>query len=103
MFHTTGGSNLYGSPATSPLLRGQGEKGWFGWWKSDRAEALTQEWLYASDADAQRRVALELGRHALEEAGTLPLGQFTVRTAFRKDLTGFVEGSSPFPWGVQRS
>ena len=102
MFHTTGGSNLYGSPATSPLVRGQGEKGWFGWWKSDRAEALTQEWLYASDADAQRRIALELGRHALEEAGTLPLGQFTVRTAFRKDLTGFVEGSSPYPWGVQR-
>ena len=102
MFHTTGGSGVYSTPATSPLVRGQGEQGWFGWWRSDRAEALTQEWLFAPDTAAQARVAQALGRLALEEAATLPLGQFSVRTAFRKDLTGFVEGSSPFPWGVRR-
>lgn len=102
LFHTTGGAALYGSPATSTLVRGQGEAGWFGWWKSDRAEALTQDWLDAPDEPGQRRAAAELGRLALDEASTVPLGQFTIRTAFRSSLTGILPGSSPYPWSVRR-
>ncbi|MCI0756536.1 ABC transporter substrate-binding protein [Teichococcus vastitatis] len=103
MFHTTGGATFYGSPAMSPLARGQGEEGWFGWYKSERAEALTEEWLYAPDEPAQKKVAAELGRLALEEVATVPLGQFTIRTAFRSSLTGIIEGTAPYPWGVRRA
>jgi len=103
IFHTTGGASFYGNPAMSPLIRGQGEAGWFGWWKNDRAEALTQEWLFAPDEAAQRKAALELGRLGLEEVATIPLGQFTIRTAFRKDITGILEGPAPFPWNVKRA
>ena len=102
IFHTTGASSLYGSPATSPLIRGQGAAGWFGWWKNDRAEALTEEWLDAREPAEQVRIAHALGRLGLEEVATIPVGQFTVRTAFRKELTGMVPGSSPYPWGVRR-
>jgi peptide/nickel transport system substrate-binding protein len=103
IFHTTGPATLYGSPAMSPLIRGQGAAGWFGWWKNDRAEALTEEWLNAQDPTSQTRIAHELGRLGLEEVATIPVGQFTVRTAFRKDLTGMIPGSSPYPWGLRRS
>jgi len=102
IFHTTGPSSFYGNPAMSPLIRGQGADGWFGWWKNDRAEALTEEWLYATDEAAQRKAALELGRLGLEEVSTIPLGQFTIRTAFRKDISGILEGPAPFPWNVKR-
>ena len=102
IFHTTGAASNYGSPATSPLLRGQGAAGWFGWWRSERAETLTQEWLAAREPAEQTRVAHALGRLALEEVSTVPVGQFTVRTAFRRDLTGMVPGSTPYPWGVRR-
>ncbi|ONG53823.1 ABC transporter substrate-binding protein [Pseudoroseomonas deserti] len=103
IFHTTGAAAFYGSPAMSPLLRGQGEAGWFGWWKNDRAEALTDEWLFAPDEAAQKKVAAELGRLGLEEVATVPLGQFTVKTAFRRDLTGLLEGTAPYPWNVKRA
>ncbi|MBP0443501.1 ABC transporter substrate-binding protein [Roseomonas sp. SSH11] len=103
IFHTTGTSNTYGSPAMSPLIRGQGEAGWFGWWKSDKAEALTAEWLDAPDEAGRARAAEALNRLALEEVSTVPLGQFTIRTAFRRDLTGLLEGSTPYPWSVRRS
>ncbi len=103
IFHTTGPASFYGSPAMSPLLRGQGDAGWFGWWKSDKAEALTQEWLFATDEAAQKKAAAELGRLGLEEVATVPLGQFTLRTAFRKDITGILEGTAPYPWGVRRA
>jgi peptide/nickel transport system substrate-binding protein len=103
IFHTTGPAGFYGSPAMSPLLRGQGDAGWFGWWKNDRAEALTQEWLYAPDEAGQKKAAMELGRLGMEEVATVPLGQFTLRTAFRKDITGILEGTAPYPWGVKRA
>jgi peptide/nickel transport system substrate-binding protein len=102
IFHTTGGSTAYGNPAASPLIRGQGDTGWFGWWKSEKAEALTQEWIYAPDEASQKRIAGELGRLGLEEVATVPLGTFTIRTAFRKDISGVLEGGSPYPWGARR-
>jgi peptide/nickel transport system substrate-binding protein len=103
IFHTTGSSNTYGSPAMSPLIRGQGEAGWFGWWKSDRAEALTAEWIDAPDEASRARIAGEIGRLALDEVATIPLGQFTIRTAFRRNLTGLLEGSTPYPWNIRRA
>ncbi|MFH5926130.1 ABC transporter substrate-binding protein [Roseomonas xinghualingensis] len=102
IFHTTGSSNTYGSPAMSPLIRGQGEAGWFGWWKSDRAEELTTAWLDAPDEAGRARAAEALGRLALDEVATIPLGQFTIRTAFRRNLTGLLEGSTPYPWNIRR-
>ncbi|WP_376099121.1 ABC transporter substrate-binding protein [Roseomonas sp. CCTCC AB2023176] len=103
IFHTTGTTATYGSPATSPLVRGQGEAGWFGWWKSDRAEELTAAWLDAPDEAARARYAGELGRLALDEVSTVPLGQFTIRTAFRRNLTGLLQGSIPYPWNIQKT
>ena len=45
----------------------------------------------------------ELGRLALEEVSFVPLGQFVIRTAFRRDITGILHGSSPYPWNVRRA
>ena len=78
--------------------------GWFGWWKSERAEALTQDWLDAPDeAGQRRRRRRDSAGSSLDEAPTMPLGQFTIRTAFRSDLTGMMEGTAPYPWGVRRA
>jgi peptide/nickel transport system substrate-binding protein len=102
IFHTTGSATSWGNPAMSTLVRGQGDKGWFGWWKSDAAEALAEEWLYAPDEAAQKKSAKALARLALEEVATIPLGQFVSRTAYRKDMTGMLAGSAPYPWGLKR-
>ncbi len=103
MLHTTGGATAWANPALSFLVRGQGTRGWFGWWESARAEELAEAWLYERDPARQAAIAHELGRHALEEAAFLPLGQFKIRTAFRRDITGILEGSSPYPWNVRRA
>ena len=102
MFHTTGSAISWGDPAQSSIIRGQGEKGWFGWWKSDKAEELAEAWLYAPDEATQKEKAKELNRLALTEVATIPLGQFLSRTAYRKSLTGVLPGTAPYPWGVKR-
>lgn len=102
IFHTTGSAITWSNPALSSLVRGQGEKGWFGWWTNAKAEELAEQWLYAPDEAAQRAAAKTLARLALEEVATIPLGQFVSRTAYRTDLTGVLHGSAPYPWGVKR-
>ncbi|MDR6871964.1 peptide/nickel transport system substrate-binding protein [Bosea sp. BE125] len=103
IFHTTGSTMAWASPAQSFLVRGQGAKGWFGWYDSAKAEALAEEWLYAPDEAAQKKAAAQLGRLALEETATVPLGRFVIKTAYRKNLTGMLKGSAPYPWGLKRA
>ena len=103
VLHTTGGATAWANPAQSFLVRGQGVNGWFGWWRSERAEELAEAWLFETNPDRQKALATELGHHVLEDAGFLPLGQFVIRTAFRRDITGILQGSSPYPWGVRRA
>lgn len=102
IFHTTGSATGWSNPALSFLVRGPGAKGWFGWWDNAQAEALAEEWLYAPDEAAQKKAAVAVGRLALEEVATIPLGQFVIRTAYRKSLTGMLPGSAPYPWGLKR-
>jgi peptide/nickel transport system substrate-binding protein len=102
MFHTTGPVIGWSNPALNFMTRGQGAAGWFGWWSNPKAEELTQEWLAATDDASQSKAAVELGRLTVEEAGTIPLGQFTIKTAYRKNLSGMLPGSAPYPWGLKR-
>jgi hypothetical protein len=39
IFHTTGSAEAYSSPAVNYLVRGPGEKGWFGWWNNPPPKA----------------------------------------------------------------
>ncbi|MBE9607432.1 ABC transporter substrate-binding protein [Acetobacteraceae bacterium H6797] len=103
IFHTTGGPASWGNPALSVLVRGQGPKGWFGWWENAKAEELADEWLYSPDEAGQKKAAVALGRLALQEVATVPLGQFKIQTAYRKSLTGMLPGSAPYPWGLRRA
>ncbi len=102
ILHTTGGATAWANPASSFLVRGQGNAGWFGWWNNPRAEELAEAWLYAEDEARQRSLAAELGRLALEQVAFVPLGQFVIRTAYRSNLTGMLQGSSPYPWNLRR-
>jgi peptide/nickel transport system substrate-binding protein len=102
ILHTTGGATAWANPAVSFLVRGQGTGGWFGWWKSDEAEAMAEAWLFAQNEAEQKQIASRLGRLALEDAAFIPLGQFRIRTAFRRNITGILQGSSPYPWNVRR-
>ena len=101
IFHTTGPAVGLADPAMSYTVRGQGAAGWTGWWGDARAEALTQEWLNARDPAGQRRAAEALGTLALDQAGTIPLGQFVGRTAHRTGLAGVLPGPLSYPWNVR--
>ena len=101
IFHTTGSASGWINPAVAQIVRGQGAKGWFGWWDSPALEAMVQDWLAAPDDAAQTRVAQAIGALAVEQAPTVPLGQFFIRTVFRRSVTGLLQGPCPYPWNVR--
>ena len=102
IFHTTGSATAYANPAVSTLVRGQGGAGWFGWWTSPQAEAMTQDWMAATDPAQQARIADAINVLAMQEVATIPLGQFYLQTAFRSSITGILEGGAPYPWNLRR-
>lgn len=99
--HTYGSGTAWATPATSLIVRGLGEQGWFGWWNEPRAEELTRQWLEASDQAEATRLALALNKLAFEGAATIPLGMIYPRWAFRKSITDVLQGTVPYPWNVR--
>ena len=103
IFHTWFQGVAVTTPATAPYIRGQGAKGWFGWYANDQIESLTERWLVADTEEDRVRLAGEIQNIAAVDAPIAPLGVFRIPNAYRSDLTGLVEGVSPFPWGIKRA
>jgi len=103
IFHTWWPGISIINPAVSAIMRGQGERGWFGWYRNDRVEQLAAEWLRAPTEAEQKRLADEIQKEDFANVPFLPLGQFFIRTGYRSNLTGILKGTSPYPWNVRRT
>jgi peptide/nickel transport system substrate-binding protein len=103
IFHTTGPAIAYTNPAVSPLVRGQGAAGWYGWWSNPIDEVMVRNWIDADDPGQKQRLAVAIQNLALEEEATIPLGQFYLKTAYRSSITGILQGVGVYPWNVRPS
>lgn len=101
VFHSFGSAPTYATPAISTLVRQQGRDGWFGWSSEPKSDAMVQDWLDAPDEAGRIRVADAIGALAMENVATIPVGQFFIKTAFRKQITGVRQGLAPYPFGVR--
>ena len=103
VFHTWWPSDSILNPVLSAILRGQGEKGWFGWFKDDKIEELTSEFVTAPDQAARLRITDAIQVEAFEQVPSVPLGQFQIRSAYRANLTGMLEATAPLFWNLRRA
>lgn len=101
VFHSFGSATAYANPAVSTLVREQGAAAWFGWPEDPKVEAIVQDWLAAPDEAARNKAADAIGVSALENVATVPVGQFFIRTAYRKSITGVLQGIGPYPYNVR--
>ena len=102
VLHTFGPSGIFANPAMNLTVRGQGATGWPGWYASPAVEAQVDTWLDAPDAASRAAAAQAVGRIAMDEVSTVPLGMVVPRTALRRSLTGLLPGAAPYPWGIRR-
>jgi peptide/nickel transport system substrate-binding protein len=102
---TTGWSgSSVDTPAGHPPLRGNGDSqaAWPGWYVSPQMEALRAQWFDAADLPAQRAVCDRMQALFFQEVPFWPVGQAVGPTAYRKDLTGVIDGHYAF-WNVRRA
>jgi peptide/nickel transport system substrate-binding protein len=101
IFHTWWPAPSILNPATSPILRGQGDRGWFGWYTNPRVEELAGQWLQAPTEAEQARLAEDIQQESFREVPIVPLGRYFIRTAYNAKLTGFLKSASSYPWNVR--
>ncbi|HVZ07375.1 ABC transporter substrate-binding protein [Rhodopila sp.] len=102
IFHTWWLGVTVLNPVTNSFIRGQGDKGWFGWYNSPPAEELVARWVTAPTEAERASLAMQLQMNAFDNAPSIPVGQFFIRTAWRDSLKGIVEGPGAFFWNVRR-
>ena len=65
-------------------------------------EELRDAWFAAPTAAEQKKAAEEMQRRAFETVPYIPTAQFIIPTAFRKNLTGVINGPIVFMWSVEK-
>jgi peptide/nickel transport system substrate-binding protein len=90
------------SPAANNYIRGSGMKAMFGWPDSPRLEELRWQWLDSSDVAEQQRICRDMQLQAFQDVPYYPLGVYYPATAYRKSLTGVLDGYSLF-YNVRRA
>ena len=88
------------TPAGHIALRGNGEQGYAGWASMPDIEALRDQWFVANTEAAQQTVCRDIQLDAMQEVPFYPLGQFLQPTAYRKSITGVLDGFAVF-WNVR--
>jgi peptide/nickel transport system substrate-binding protein len=89
------------NPGLHQLVRGGGERAWFGWPSIPRMEELAGAWIDTPDLAEQRAIAAEMQRLAFAEVPYIPLGQYFLPTAYRRSLSGVLQGP-PIFWNLRR-
>ena len=103
IFHTWWPADSILNPAVSAILRGQGDKGWFGWFNDPKIEELNTRFLAASGDSDRLRIAGAIQQEAFAQAPTVPLGLFYIRSAYQSNLKGLLASQAPFFWSVRRA
>jgi len=94
-------SSDFFTPATHFLLRGNGEKAYFGWPSSPRLEELRDAWFDAPDLGGRQKIAAEIQAQAFVDVPYVPLGAFYNPSVYRRDITDILHGF-PIFWNMRR-
>jgi peptide/nickel transport system substrate-binding protein len=99
-------SNAWGEDFSDPSgfwFPADGESFVTGWANIPQVEAEIDAWYEATSLEAEKAIARRLNKAALDQVLYAPLGAFTKNFAWRKNVSGIVQGPLPFFWGVSKT
>ena len=105
MFFTNWAAADLMNPIVSFAIGGKGKNGgWFGWADDAKIEKLKDKFARSSSPDEQKKFATEIQQEAYDQVLYVPLGQFTQPSAWRKSLSGVLDGpATPIFWNIDKS
>jgi len=103
ILHTLTPGITISTPIGNHYVRGLGSTGWFGWFKDEKIEELTEKWLLAPSNTEKAQLVDAIQVQAFQQVPTVPLGQFQLYNAYRKNMTGVVEAFGALFWNIRRT
>ena len=105
MFFTNWAGADVMNPIANASIGGRGTKGgWFGWSEDAKIEQLKDAFARAGTPEEQKKVAAEIQKEAYEQVIYIPLGQYLAPSAWRKSLSGVLDGpATPVFWNIEKS
>jgi peptide/nickel transport system substrate-binding protein len=93
------------NPIVNYPLGGKGKNGgWFGWYEDPEMEKMRDAYARASSPEEQKKIAEDIQKRLYEHVTYIPLGQFLQPSAWRKSLSGVLDGpATPIFWNVDKS
>jgi peptide/nickel transport system substrate-binding protein len=93
------------NPVANVCIGGKGKNGgWFGWSEDAKVEALRDKFVRATSPDEQKKIAAAIQQEVYDQVIYIPLGQFGQPSAWRKSLTGVLDGpATPVFWNIDKS
>ncbi len=93
------------NPVVNVSISGKGKVGgWFGWPDDPRMEAMRDAFARSSSPEEQKKIAAEIQKEVYDQVIYIPLGQYFLPSAWRKSLTGVLDGpATPLFWNVGKS
>ena len=108
---TKGGWNIFVSaaatvdladPVTSQLMNASCDKAKFGWPCDAELEKLRDDYARTENNQARKGIAEQAQVRAMEIGTHVPLGEYMVQVAARKNIKGIVTGYFLVPWNVEK-
>src|SRR5215470_928419 len=105
MFFTNWVSADVDNPVSNLSIGGQGKNGgWFGWAEDATIETLRDQFARSSSLEDKKKLAAEIQKQAYDQVIYIPLGQFLIPSAWRKSLTGVIDGpATPVFWNIDKT
>jgi peptide/nickel transport system substrate-binding protein len=102
-------TNWAGSDVINPIVNfaigGKGKNGgWFGWADDPKIEQLKDAFVRAATPEEQKTIVADIQKEAYDQVIYIPLGEYTQPSAWRKSLTGVLDGpATPVFWNIDKS
>src|ERR1700738_3513027 len=102
-------TNWVGADVVNPIVNfsigGRGKNGgWFGWAEDAKIEQMKDAFARSSSPEEQKKIAADIQKEAYEQVIYIPLGQYLIPSAWRKSLTGVLDGpATPIFWNIDKS
>ncbi len=104
LFMTGWGASDNMNPLYFAPLTGNGEKGWFGWAKSDKLEQLKSEFVATTDPAQRKRLAEQIQVEAFDSGLLAPLGETKPLSVVRKGVvSGVVTAPVNVFWNLRKN
>jgi peptide/nickel transport system substrate-binding protein len=105
MFFTNWAGSDVVNPVVNVSISGKGKNGgWFGWPDDPKMEQMRDAFARSSSPEEQKKIAADIQKEVFDEVIYIPLGQYFAPSAWRKSISGVLDGpATPIFWNVDKS